>query len=99
MDHIVGGKFKLGKKIGSGSFGELFLGESSLRPTPQETGRNMLFFLSVIFRKKKDADFAAALLLCCSRECADRGGSRRQIGMGFRPFLASFCFADLGATV
>ncbi|CAM0942885.1 unnamed protein product [Alopecurus aequalis] len=25
MDHIVGGKFKLGKKIGSGSFGELFL--------------------------------------------------------------------------
>ncbi|KAL4588042.1 hypothetical protein LXL04_000920 [Taraxacum kok-saghyz] len=26
MDHIVGGKFKLGRKIGSGSFGELFLG-------------------------------------------------------------------------
>uniref|UniRef100_A0A804PRH1 non-specific serine/threonine protein kinase n=2 Tax=Zea mays TaxID=4577 RepID=A0A804PRH1_MAIZE len=25
MDHVVGGKFKLGKKIGSGSFGELFL--------------------------------------------------------------------------
>ncbi|KAL5207266.1 hypothetical protein ABZP36_031701 [Zizania latifolia] len=25
MDHIVGGRFKLGKKIGSGSFGELFL--------------------------------------------------------------------------
>ncbi|KAK6164451.1 hypothetical protein DH2020_001315 [Rehmannia glutinosa] len=26
MDHIVGGKFKLGRKIGCGSFGELFLG-------------------------------------------------------------------------
>ncbi|KAI7737983.1 hypothetical protein M8C21_022829, partial [Ambrosia artemisiifolia] len=24
MDHVVGGKFKLGRKIGSGSFGELF---------------------------------------------------------------------------
>lgn len=26
MDHVIGGKFKLGRKIGSGSFGELFLG-------------------------------------------------------------------------
>ncbi|XP_034898101.1 uncharacterized protein [Populus alba] len=26
MDHIVGGKFKLGRKIGGGSFGEIFLG-------------------------------------------------------------------------
>ncbi|AQK85694.1 Casein kinase 1-like protein 11 [Zea mays] len=25
MDHIVGGKFKLGKKIRSGSFGKLYL--------------------------------------------------------------------------
>jgi len=32
MDHVVGGKFKLGKKIGSGSFGELFLGEFSAYP-------------------------------------------------------------------
>ncbi|XP_074578979.1 uncharacterized protein LOC141835424 [Curcuma longa] len=26
MDHVIGGKFKLGKKIGSGSFGELYHG-------------------------------------------------------------------------
>uniref|UniRef100_A0A2P2M911 non-specific serine/threonine protein kinase n=2 Tax=Rhizophora mucronata TaxID=61149 RepID=A0A2P2M911_RHIMU len=26
MDHLIGGKFKLGRKIGSGSFGELYLG-------------------------------------------------------------------------
>ncbi|XXG44005.1 hypothetical protein AAC387_Pa01g3909 [Persea americana] len=26
MEHVVGGKFKLGRKIGSGSFGELYLG-------------------------------------------------------------------------
>ncbi|KGN56848.1 casein kinase 1-like protein 10 [Cucumis sativus] len=26
MEHIIGGKFKLGRKIGSGSFGELYLG-------------------------------------------------------------------------
>lgn len=31
MDHVVGGKFKLGRKIGSGSFGELHLGRVLVR--------------------------------------------------------------------
>jgi len=30
MDHVIGGKFKLGRKIGGGSFGELYLGMHAL---------------------------------------------------------------------
>jgi serine/threonine protein kinase len=37
MDRIVGGKFKLGKKIGCGSFGVIYLGEPIVRfPAPPE---------------------------------------------------------------
>jgi hypothetical protein len=35
MDRIVGGKFKLGRKIGCGSFGEIYLGERADSALPR----------------------------------------------------------------
>lgn len=36
MEWVVGGKFKIGRKIGSGSFGEIYIG-------------NLLLFISISF--------------------------------------------------
>jgi len=35
MDRIVGGKFRLGRKIGCGSFGEIYLGQPIPFPIPE----------------------------------------------------------------
>ncbi|XP_031100075.1 casein kinase 1-like [Ipomoea triloba] len=56
MDHVVGGKFKLGRKIGSGSFGELYLGsnlqsreEVAIKLEPVNTRHPQLHYESKIY--------------------------------------------------
>ncbi|GER52247.1 casein kinase I [Striga asiatica] len=57
MDHhIVGGKFKLGKKIGAGSFGELYLGvniqtgeEIAVKMEPVKTKHPQLYYESKLY--------------------------------------------------
>jgi casein kinase 1 epsilon len=56
MDHVVGGKFKLGRKIGSGSFGELYLGvnvqtgeEVGIKLEPAKTKHPQLHYESKIY--------------------------------------------------
>ncbi|KAL0459381.1 UNVERIFIED_CONTAM: Casein kinase-like protein 9 [Sesamum latifolium] len=56
MDHVVGGKFKLGRKIGGGSFGELFLGvniqngeEVAIKLEPVKTKHPQLHYESKIY--------------------------------------------------
>ncbi|XP_052184960.1 casein kinase 1-like protein 6 [Diospyros lotus] len=55
MDHVVGGKFKLGRKIGGGSFGELYLGvniqtgeEVAIKLEPVKTKHPQLHYESKI---------------------------------------------------
>ncbi|KAL8215030.1 hypothetical protein R6Q57_004479 [Mikania cordata] len=57
MDQIVGGKFKLGRKIGSGSFGELYLGvnihsgeEVAVKLESVKTRHPQLHYESKIYR-------------------------------------------------
>ncbi|ONM28231.1 Casein kinase I isoform delta-like [Zea mays] len=45
MDRIVGGKFKLGRKIGCGSFGEIYLGERTDSALPRSPIASFLLSL------------------------------------------------------
>ncbi|KAJ8760438.1 hypothetical protein K2173_015105 [Erythroxylum novogranatense] len=56
MDHIVGGKFKMGRKIGGGSFGELYLGvniqsgeEVGIKLEPVKTKHPQLHYESKVY--------------------------------------------------
>ncbi|XP_022931126.1 casein kinase 1-like protein 6 isoform X1 [Cucurbita moschata] len=56
MDHVIGGKFKLGRKIGSGSFGELYLAvnvqtgeEVAVKLEPVKTKHPQLHYESKLY--------------------------------------------------
>nr|XP_027189531.1 casein kinase 1-like protein 10 isoform X2 [Cicer arietinum] len=56
MDHVIGGKFKLGRKIGGGSFGELYLGvnvqtgeEVAVKLEPVKTKHPQLHYESKLY--------------------------------------------------
>ncbi|XP_054805602.1 casein kinase 1-like protein 10 isoform X2 [Prosopis cineraria] len=56
MDHVIGGKYKLGRKIGSGSFGELYLGvnvqngeEVGVKLEPAKTKHPQLHYESKLY--------------------------------------------------
>ncbi|XP_022746809.1 casein kinase I-like isoform X1 [Durio zibethinus] len=56
MDRVVGGKFKMGRKIGAGSFGELFLGvniqtgeEVAIKMEPVKTKHPQLHYESKLY--------------------------------------------------
>ncbi|XP_059660331.1 casein kinase 1-like protein 10 [Cornus florida] len=56
MDHVIGGKFKQGRKIGSGSFGELYLGvnvqsgeEVAIKMESVKTKHPQLYYESKIY--------------------------------------------------
>ncbi|EYU25837.1 hypothetical protein MIMGU_mgv11b017258mg [Erythranthe guttata] len=40
MDHVIGGRFKLGRKIGSESFGELYLVEAARKAFFRNGGKD-----------------------------------------------------------
>ncbi|KAH7691539.1 Non-specific serine/threonine protein kinase protein [Dioscorea alata] len=56
MEHVIGGKFKLGRKIGSGSFGELYVGvniqtgeEVAIKLEPVKTKHPQLHYESKLY--------------------------------------------------
>jgi hypothetical protein len=77
MEHVIGGKFKLGRKIGSGSFGELYLGTVL-------TGFTDLSFVSVCSRC--EALYLVRYWLkvdyiVCRRQHTEQRGGGYQVGM------------------
>ncbi|XP_034691563.1 casein kinase 1-like protein 7 isoform X1 [Vitis riparia] len=56
MEHVIGGKFKMGRKIGSGSFGELYIGvnvqsgeEVAIKVEPTKTKHPQLQYESKLY--------------------------------------------------
>ncbi|KAG6393417.1 hypothetical protein SASPL_147658 [Salvia splendens] len=57
MDHVIGGKFKLGRKIGGGSFGELYLG------THTQTGEEVAVKLESVKTKHPQLYYESKLYM------------------------------------
>ncbi|KAH9785332.1 Casein kinase 1-like protein 9 [Citrus sinensis] len=57
MDHVIGGKFKLGRKIGSGSFGELYLGVNV------QTGEEIAVKLELVKTKHPQLHYESKLYM------------------------------------
>jgi hypothetical protein len=81
MEHVIGGKFKLGRKIGSGSFGELYLGTVL-------TGFIDLSFVSVCLRCEALYLVRYCLIIYCKvdyivcrRQHTEQRGGGYQVGM------------------
>lgn len=84
MERIVGEKYKLGRKIGSGSFGEIFLG--------------ILFFLALFLIHIKTLSnliydfFPLLVLLCFSYSCWYGWNCRGKDSKSSVEFMSKFCF-------
>ncbi|GMH08546.1 hypothetical protein Nepgr_010386 [Nepenthes gracilis] len=57
MEHVIGGKFKLGRKIGSGSFGELYLGVNA------QTGEEVAIKLESVKTKHPQLHYESKLYI------------------------------------
>lgn len=93
MDHVIGGKFKLGRKIGSGSFGELYLG---IPPQCFYFNFYRIFFISNVGFPSLSLSkclfkfvFFLLVLLIFRCQCTNWRGNCCQAGM-------SFILLDLG---
>lgn len=53
MDRVIGGKFKLGRKIGSGSFGEIYIGIWFIK----SINLTLFFFFCILIYSESDTNF------------------------------------------